>query len=114
MLSFTVIIAPVAVAAGASVEIFNCYRPQNYIGWILLVVAFGLFTLFDVNSNEGLYIGVQVLMGLGQGITWVAPQFAVLSPLPESNNAYANSFWLFTRYFANVNSLLFSKSMTAN
>ncbi|KAF7975328.1 hypothetical protein HWV62_9761 [Athelia sp. TMB] len=101
MLSFAVIISPVAVAAGASVEIFNCYRPQNYIGWVLLVLAFGLFTLFDSDSSKGLYIGVQLLMGLGQGIAWVAPQFAVLSPLPASNNAYANSFWLFTRYFAN-------------
>lgn len=102
MLSFSILIAPVAVACGLSVEVFNRYRPQNYICWALLVVAFGLFTHLDVASSKGFYVGVQIVMGLGQGIAWVAPQFAVLSPLPESNNAYANSFWLFTRYFANV------------
>ncbi|KZP26300.1 iron permease [Athelia psychrophila] len=101
MLSITLLVAPVAIVTGVSVEILNRYRPQNRIGWVLIVLAFGLFTLLDAHSHRGLYVGVQAVMGLGLGTMWVTPQFAVLSPLPESNNAYANSFWLFTRYFAN-------------
>lgn len=102
MLSFTILIAPFAVACGASVEIASKYRPQNYVGWALLVIGYGLFTMLNVDSRKAFFVGIQVIMGVGHGIVWVAPQFAVLSPLPESNNAYANSFWLFTRYFAQV------------
>lgn len=102
MLAFTILIAPFAVFCGATVELANRYRPQNYLGWSLLVVAYGTFTLLDANSSKAVFVGIQIIMGIGHGLIWVAPQFAVLSPLPESNNAYANSFWLFTRYFAQV------------
>lgn len=62
------------MVVGVSVQIFNRYRPQNYIGWALTVVGFGILTLLDANSSKGRYIGCQVILGIGIGICWIGTQ----------------------------------------
>nr|VWP00177.1 Polyketide synthase/peptide synthetase [Ganoderma boninense] len=98
-LSFT--IPAFAIFTGLSVEIFNKYRPQNYVGWIFTIVGFGLFTMLDAKSPAKMYIGFQIPLGIGLGILWIATQFPILAPLPFSNSAYALAFWIFVRNFAN-------------
>ncbi|THH12814.1 hypothetical protein EW146_g7350 [Bondarzewia mesenterica] len=100
MFGITFTVAPFAILAGASVEIFKRYRPQNYVGWIIIIVGFGILTLLDANSHRGQYMGYQVVIGVGLGINWIATQFPILAPLPYSNNAHALAFFTFTRYFA--------------
>ncbi len=98
-LSFT--IPAFAIFTGLSVEIFNKYRPQNYVGWMFTIVGFGLFTMLDPKSPAKMYIGFQIPLGVGLGILWISSQFPILAPLPFSNSAYALAFWIFVRNFAN-------------
>ncbi|PIL26158.1 MFS general substrate transporter [Ganoderma sinense ZZ0214-1] len=98
-LSFT--IPAFAIFTGLSVEIFNKYRPQNYIGWMFTVLGFGLFTMLGPKSPAKMYIGFQIPLGIGLGILWISTQFPILAPLPFSNSAYALAFWVFVRNFAN-------------
>ncbi|KAL0945934.1 hypothetical protein HGRIS_012214 [Hohenbuehelia grisea] len=93
-------IAPFAIFTGVSVEIFKCYRPQNYIGWALNIAGFALLSTLKVSSPMREYIGYQVVLGIGLGITWISTQFPILAPLPYSNNAYALAFFTFLRCFA--------------
>ncbi len=101
-LSFTIPIF--SIVCGVSVPMLNIYRPQNYIGWALIIVGFGVLSLLDENSTRAQYIGYQVPLGMGLGIIWLSTQFAILAPLPVSNNAHAIAFYTFTRSFAQVSS----------
>ncbi|OSX62647.1 hypothetical protein POSPLADRAFT_1141525 [Postia placenta MAD-698-R-SB12] len=96
------VISPVAIFTGASVQIFHRYRPQNYVGWMLTMVGFGLLSTLEVDSSKGKYIGYQVITGIGLGIIWIGTQFPILAPLPFSNNAHALAFFTFIRCFAQV------------
>ena len=89
-----------AILTGLSVEIFNKYRPQNYVGWIFTIIGFGLLTMLDPKSNVKMFIGFQIPLGVGLGILWISTQFPILAPLPFSNSAYALAFWIFVRNFA--------------
>ncbi|TBU29672.1 iron permease [Dichomitus squalens] len=97
-LSFT--IPAFAIFTGISVEIFNKYRPQNYVGWAFTIVGFGLLTMLDPTSDAKMFIGFQIPLGVGLGILWISTQFPILAPLPYSNSAYALAFWIFVRNFA--------------
>ena len=91
-----------ALMTGISVQVVGKYRPQNYVGWSFLLVAFGTLTLLDEHSSRAMFIGCQILLGVGLGIVFVAPEFPILAPLPVSNNAHALAFFIFTRRFAEV------------
>ncbi|KAF9064952.1 major facilitator superfamily domain-containing protein [Rhodocollybia butyracea] len=89
-----------AIATGVSTELLGLYRPQNYIGWILTTIGFGVLSLLNENSSTAAYIGFQILLGSGLGIIWISTQFPILAPLPYSNNAHALAFFIFVRSFA--------------
>ena len=92
------VIAPCAIIAGISIRVFSVYRPQNYIGWIFMIVGFSLLTLLNENSSRAAYIGLQVLLAIGIGILWIATKFPILAPLPFSNNAHAVALFIFVRW----------------
>ncbi|KAF8978969.1 iron permease [Cyathus striatus] len=100
ILGLSLLIPFTAIATGVSVQVFDQYRPQNYLGWVFLIVGFGLMTLLDVNSSIAAYIGFEVVLGIGLGMLWICSQFAVMAPLPVSNNSRALAFFTFTRVFA--------------
>ncbi|KAI0353765.1 iron permease [Trametes cingulata] len=100
MILFCITIPLFAVVGGLSVQVINRYRPQNYVGWSLMIVGFGLFSLLDENTSRAMYIGLQVPLAVGLGIMWVATQFPILAPLPFSNSAHALAFFTFFRCFA--------------
>lgn len=91
-----------AILTGLSVELLGRYRPQNYIGWAIIVLGFGIISTLDLESSRARYIGSQVPLGIGLGIVWISTQFPILAPLPYSNNAHALAFFTFTRCFAQV------------
>lgn len=93
-------IAPFAMICGISVQLTKVYRIQNYVGWMLIVVGFGILTLLDVNTSRAQYIGFQIVLGVGLGVVWISTQFPILAPLPFSNNAHALAFFTFVRCFA--------------
>lgn len=99
------VIPAFAIFTGLSVEILRAYRPQNYLGWAVTILGYGLLTLLDENSSRGSYIGLQIPLGVGLGIVWIATQFPILAPLPYSNNARALAFFTFSRCLAQVRRL---------
>ncbi|VDC06039.1 unnamed protein product [Peniophora sp. CBMAI 1063] len=97
LLGLVMFITPSAMACGATVQSFRRYRPQNLVGWSLIIVGFGILTILDRNSGVARYIGCQVVLGIGLGIVWVGVSFPILAPLPNSNNAHALAFSTFAR-----------------
>ncbi|KZV73042.1 iron permease [Peniophora sp. CONT] len=97
LLGLAMFITPSSMVCGATVQIFRRYRPQNVLGWVLIIVGFGILTLLDRESDTARYIGCQIVLGIGLGIIWVATAFPILAPLPYSNNAHALAFYAFNR-----------------
>ncbi|KAG8901972.1 hypothetical protein FRC01_009698, partial [Tulasnella sp. 417] len=93
-------ITPGAIACGATVAIFNIYRPQNMAGWVIITVALGLFTLLKASTPKAQWVGFQIIEGIGLGILYAAPTFPVLAPLPTSENAHALAFFTFVRSYS--------------
>jgi hypothetical protein len=102
LLAFALMIPFMAIIAGVSIEHFNRYRPQNLIGWIFIVIGFGLLTMLEPGTSRAISSAYQVILGIGFGILWIATQFPVMAPLPVSNNSHALAFFTFVRVFAQV------------
>ncbi|KAF7378339.1 putative iron permease [Mycena sanguinolenta] len=114
LLGLAFVIPVLAILTGVSVQILDRYRPQNYIGWTLIMVGFGLFTLLDKNSSKSIYIGFQAVLGVGLGIIWISTQFPILAPLPFSNNAHALAFFTFVRCFSQTWGVVFGGTILQN
>ncbi|KAF9485419.1 iron permease [Pholiota conissans] len=100
LLAFALMIPFMAILAGVSIEYFNIYRPQNYIGWVFIVVGFGLLSMLEPGTSRVISTVYQAILGIGFGILWIATQFPVMAPLPTSNNSHALAFFTFVRVFA--------------
>jgi len=93
------IIAPFAILCGVSVGISGRYLPQNYIGWMMLMIGAGVMSLLKSTSPKAMWVGLQVPGAIGYGINYAAPMFAMLAPMPISKNARALAFFTFVRNF---------------
>jgi hypothetical protein len=100
-------ITPASIGCGVTVQVFRIYRPQNYIGWALVIAGFGVLSILDVSSSRAQYICCQILVGVGLGVVWISTQFPILAPLPYSNNAHALAFFTFVRSLSQVSALIF-------
>lgn len=59
---------PFAFFAGSMVSMSKRYRPVNWAGWIIAIVAFGLFSTIREDSSVGKWVGYQILGAAGLGI----------------------------------------------
>ncbi|KAI8998689.1 iron permease [Trametes punicea] len=101
ILPLTLTIPFAAIILGSSVKrLGGRYRYQNWIGWAITVLGFGVLSTVTENSSRAQYIATQIPAGLGIGAIWVATQLPILAPLPYSNNAHALAFHIFLRRFA--------------
>lgn len=96
------IVPTFAILSGLSVQIFGRYRPQNYVGWAITILGFGVISTLKEDTGRTRYIASQVPLGVGLGIVWISTQFPILAPLPHSNNAHALAFFTSTRCLAQV------------
>lgn len=95
-------IGPSVVLGGASVTITKAYRPQLWLGWVMLTVAMGCLSTVKWDTRIATPIGLSALTQCGAGILQAATYFPVLAPLPVSENARALAFFAFCRTFAGV------------
>ena len=79
MLATTLICAPVSLFAGGYVKKSAKYRPANFVGWSLMLIGFGLFTLFKADSSTGMWAGFQIITAAGIGIIVSTQRFLVYS-----------------------------------
>lgn len=91
-----------AVFAGGTVKSVGRYRPQNYIGWAITVLGFGVMSIVTEKSSRAQYIATQIPAGIGIGMIWVLTQLPILAPLPVSNSAHTLAFHVFVRRMAQV------------
>ena len=113
------VMAPSAIVCGVIVKKTNKYRPANYVGWILIMIGFGLLSLLKADSSAGAWAGYQVITAVGVGIIvsdtesvspqrlndvlqWASTVFPILAPVPVTRTASALAFYNFCRTFSQV------------
>ncbi len=102
LLAVSLSLGPAVIVSGVSIAITKLYRPQLWVGWVLLTVAIGVLSTIQADTPIAQVIGLPILIGVGCGILMAATYFPVLAPLPVSENAHALAFFAFCRSFANV------------
>lgn len=102
LLGLAMTLSPISIISGISITVFNCYRPQLWIGWSLTVLSMGVMSTLDSRSLRANSIGFEVLAGAGMGIAYTPTFFPVLAPLSIELNAHAIGLGVFLRAFAQV------------
>ncbi|KAI0352111.1 Mfs1.1 [Trametes cingulata] len=93
---------PMSIITGISIGKTKAYRVQLWMGWCLVILGVGLMSMITEDTDRAASIGFQVVSGVGIGIIYSATYFPVLAPLPISSTAFALSFFVFVRTFAQI------------
>ncbi|KAJ3487952.1 hypothetical protein NLI96_g3174 [Meripilus lineatus] len=101
-LSLCASIGPSVVIAGASIGLTKKYRPQLWIGWVLIILGMGALSTLRADSPLSHYGVLPLIMSIGAGIVYASTYFPVLAPLPITENAHALAFFAYLRSFAAV------------
>ncbi|GAW18775.1 hypothetical protein ANO14919_082570 [Xylariales sp. No.14919] len=99
LLPTILVLIPLAAIGGGTMSKFGKYKPTHYIGFGLLIIGFGLFTLLDENSSTGQWVGFQIVSAAGAGVIIPTLLPAVMAPLSDSDTAVATATWSFLRSF---------------
>jgi len=92
-------LVPFAIVGGLLLTKFGRYKPIIIVGFAVMVVGFGVFTLLDENSSTGAWVGFQAIESAGTGLVVPALLPAVMASLTEADTALATSTWAFMRSF---------------
>ncbi len=68
ILPVALVMTPFAMLCGIIIKVTQKYRPVNYLGWILLIIGFGLLTLLRPESPTAKWAGFQFIAAAGTGI----------------------------------------------
>ena len=115
-------IAPAALITGLSIEATKRYRPQTWVGWIIVIVGFGLTSTLLATDTLAKSIGYFLMTGFGTGCVRLVARrlftlelalihgsvlnatqvYPIQAPLPVTQNAPALAFMWFVSSFAAV------------
>jgi hypothetical protein len=92
-------IAPASIISGVTAKV---YRPQNWIGWMIIMVGFGLVSTLKVDTPTYAVIGYQIILGAGLGTLATVTTLPILAAIDVRHNAQALAVFAFIRGFAQV------------
>ncbi|KAI0763280.1 iron permease [Trametes elegans] len=108
------VMSPSAIVCGIIVKKTNKYRPANYVGWVLIMIGFGLLSLLKADSSTGAWTGYQIITAIGVGFIWASTVFPILAPVPVTRFASALAFYNFCRTFSQTWGVTISASILQN
>ncbi|KAF8284664.1 hypothetical protein DL93DRAFT_2069493, partial [Clavulina sp. PMI_390] len=82
-----------------TIERTGHYRTQHYIGAALMMVGYGTMSILTASSTIAMGEGLQIIGGIGFGMLYVGPNFAILAPLAVEDNAHALALMAYIRTF---------------
>lgn len=117
MLPTMALFVPFAIIGGTLISRSGRYKINQLIGFALMSVGVGCFTLLDQKSSIGEWIGFQLIFGTGFGFLMTAALPAIQAPLAEADVAMATATWGFIQSFgyiwgASIPSSIFSTQFT--
>ncbi|KAK4152392.1 major facilitator superfamily domain-containing protein [Chaetomidium leptoderma] len=80
-LPMLVAVVLLSVVGGVAVTLWGYYTPFMIVGSVLAAVGYGLSTTFEPDTGSGAWIGYQIIIGAGIGISFQQPLMAVQTVL---------------------------------
>lgn len=102
LLPTVVTLVPGALLSGVILTKFGRYKPLHIMGFALMTIGIGLFILLNTNSNLGIYIVLQIIAGIGNGLVLSTLLTAVQAPLTDKDTALSAGTWAFIRSFGTI------------
>ncbi|KAF7797451.1 hypothetical protein EIP86_008648 [Pleurotus ostreatoroseus] len=96
----SLIVAPFALVAGLMVHTLQRYRPAIALGWVVIIIGFGILSMMKSGDPPAKWVGYQIVAAMGTGLLFGSPIFAVLADLPVERTASATATFIFSRSFA--------------
>ncbi|KAK6064073.1 major facilitator superfamily transporter [Seiridium cupressi] len=103
-----------AVVGGRAVEKTGYYTPFLPVGVVLSTVGFGLMSMFSPDSPVGMWVGFQVIYGVGRGLSLAIPFVAVQNTLSKQQIPAAMSMIMFIGNFAGAVAVVLSQTIFTN
>ncbi|KAJ7050309.1 major facilitator superfamily domain-containing protein [Mycena amicta] len=94
--------APFGLIAGIIIQKTNAYRIPMNVGWMFLIVGFGLLSTVNADTGRARVIGYTVICGVGIGTLVLSTYFPVLAPLSVAQNTQALALLIFVRNMSYV------------
>ncbi|ROW05847.1 hypothetical protein VMCG_05198 [Cytospora schulzeri] len=103
-----------AIVAGRAIEKTGYYTPFLLVGAVLSTVGLGLMSLLMPHSSAGMWVGFQVIYGIGRGISLSTPFVAVQNALPKRLIPAAMSMLMFTGNFFGAVAVVLCQTIFTN
>ena len=91
------VMLPAAIMSGGILSKTGQYKPLHWVGFGLVTLSVGLFSILDSTSNPAEWVFFQIFASLGLGPIMTALLPSVLAGLPESDVATATATFSFLR-----------------
>jgi hypothetical protein len=101
-LPFNLLLVPAAMVAGGVMAKTGKYKPQHFVGFGLVAIGVGLFTLLDKDSHDAEWACFQIIAALGLGVIMTAVLPAIQAALNEADNARSTAVYTFLRSFGGI------------
>jgi MFS family permease len=95
-------LVPFGLLSGLLLAKFGRYKPLHLVGFAIMTIGIGCFTILDANSSLAVYVILQIIVGGGSGLILTTLLPAVQAPLSEADTALATSTWAFVRSFGSI------------
>ncbi|KAK8133433.1 major facilitator superfamily domain-containing protein [Apiospora sp. TS-2023a] len=99
VLPFSIFTIPAAMMAGGLLSKFGHYKPLCWVGFGLVSIACGLFSILDATSHTAAWACFQIIVAVGLGLILTSILPAICAPLEEKDVAVANGTFSFIRSF---------------
>ncbi|THW80086.1 MFS general substrate transporter [Aureobasidium pullulans] len=102
------------IACGVGTSLLGYYTPFLIIGSAILIVGSALLTTWSANIGAGIWIGYQIVTGVGLGAILQGPNIAAQTVLPDSDVSIGLSFLQFITFFAGSTFVTVSQTLLEN
>ncbi|KAJ3565754.1 hypothetical protein NPX13_g7383 [Xylaria arbuscula] len=97
LLPFSIIYALAAFVGGGLTTKLGRYRNLHFIGFGLMTIGVGLFTIFNRGTHLAVIVVLEIIVAFGIGVTTPNLLTAIQAALPESLNALSTGTFAFVR-----------------
>lgn len=113
-LPFILALVIATISAGIGTSKIGYYNPAILAGGILTPIGAGLFTLFKVDTNHSMWIGVQVLFGFGVGVGLQQTSIATQAVLDKKDAPTGVSLVFFCQGIGGAISVAIGQNVLSN
>jgi hypothetical protein len=84
-----------SIVAGGLTTWLGYYVPFVYLGTVLVCIGTGLLTTWEVDTSTSIWVGYQLLTGIGIGLTLQQPMIAAQTVLKQEDIPFGSSAVIF-------------------